>query len=115
MATILGYYFDEAPKKSSASSNILEVIEGGARHSIRELQLRMTGNCVAPILLCLDDMQNYDELSFKIVKMVLRRYERVMVVGLVRDQFLDFNLYSKGRPQEEVFIEKVQEIESILE
>lgn len=47
-------------------------------------------NCdcfVAPVVFCLDDVQNYDKLSFKILKRAFKAYERIIMLCLLRDQY----------------------------
>lgn len=40
---------------------------------------------VAPLILCFDDLQYYDALSFYIIKLLLKNFTRVLVIGLSRD------------------------------
>jgi hypothetical protein len=41
------------------------------------------------VILCLDDMQYYDMISFSVIKMLMKNFTRVMVIGIMRDQCWD--------------------------
>jgi adenylate cyclase 10 len=72
---------------------------------------------IAPLLFCLDDLHNYDDLSFRMMKLILKQFSPVMCIGVIRDQyaegpkpFADKN----QKTQEEVVLEGMTGIESVL-
>lgn len=42
-------------------------------------------NFIAPAILCCEDMQNYDALTFNVLKSIIKNYNRLFVIGMVRD------------------------------
>jgi adenylate cyclase 10 len=116
----LGYYFEEVPKKykdkNPRLSRIIESVneENVSRHSLKGRALSNVGNIIAPILFCFDDMQNFDELSFIMIRLIIKSFERVLMIGLLRDQFLDMSAL-RYKSQEDIYISNIQMIESVVE
>lgn len=46
-------------------------------------------NTIAPTVLCFDDTHYYDELSFRFIKFILKLYNQVICIALVRDQYAE--------------------------
>ena len=53
-------------------------------------------NIICPVVLCLDDMQNYDAMTFKLLSLMIRTYDRIMVLGQYRDNFQELTLQVKN-------------------
>lgn len=52
----------------------------------------------SPLILVFDDLQNMDEISFYLVKVILKYFSNIMVLGVVRTMYTEFSLF---RPDSE--------------
>ncbi|CAD8100738.1 unnamed protein product [Paramecium sonneborni] len=50
---------------------------------------------VPPIIIVLDDMQYYDQLSFYLIKTIIKKFNRILVIGITRDQFWEIPIISR--------------------
>ena len=44
---------------------------------------------VAPAIFCFEDMQSYDEITFYLLRAIMKNFSRIYLLGLVRDQNSD--------------------------
>jgi adenylate cyclase 10 len=80
----LSNYFEEVPKSyvgRITKRNFVEYVgapDDGSKN-----------NVIAPLLFCLDDLHNYDDLSFRMMKLILKQFSPVMCIGVIRDQYAE--------------------------
>ncbi|CAD8172324.1 unnamed protein product [Paramecium pentaurelia] len=117
-------YFEQVPEKYQnlyigrspeelgwdiKQSNIRQVIKYSIKYS----------NIICPVILCLDDMQNYDNLTFKIISLMIKTYDRIQVLGLYRDNFHEMTLQvktaEKKKSQEEIAMDGISRLEDAIE
>ncbi|CAD8171450.1 unnamed protein product [Paramecium pentaurelia] len=76
-------------------------------------------NIIAPVVLCLDDIQNYDQISFKILKQMVKTYDRLTILALYRDSFQEMiiqpKVTEKRKSQEDIAIEGITALEDIMD
>ena len=48
---------------------------------------------IAPYILCFDDLQDYDVFSFKIIRTIMKYFERILVIGVLRDEHLETPIF----------------------
>lgn len=55
---------------------------------------------IAPAIFCFEDMQNYDELTFILLKAIIKNFSRLYFICLVRDQnnesFIQEDIFTDG-------------------
>ena len=42
-------------------------------------------NIVAPVIMCFEDMQDYDQMTFCLLKSIVKNFNWIFVIGCVRD------------------------------
>lgn len=70
---------------------------------------------IAPVLLVLDDMQVYDALTFKLLASLLKSFDRISVVCVQRDSYLEPQLFKSTRAQDEVVLEGMAQLEEAFD
>lgn len=66
----------------------------------------------APLILCLDDLQYADTFSFKALSDIIKRFDRLMIIGALRDSCLEKPLFPHAYlpAQERIFSNGVDNI-----
>ncbi|CAD8074136.1 unnamed protein product [Paramecium sonneborni] len=76
-------------------------------------------NIIAPVVLCLDDIQNYDQISFKILRLMIKTYDRLTILALYRDSFQEMiiqpKVAEKKKSQEDIAIEGITALEDKMD
>jgi adenylate cyclase 10 len=54
-----------------------------------------------PMVIVLEDLNLYDAISFHLIREVLRRFNRVLFIATVRDQYTEIQFMPKKTAQEE--------------
>jgi hypothetical protein len=59
-------------------------------------------------------MQNYDQYTYRVLSMIVRNFNRILLFGAVRETFLEQPLFQDPtKPtQEQIFSEGLQELEA---
>ncbi|CAD8086258.1 unnamed protein product [Paramecium primaurelia] len=72
---------------------------------------------VPPIIIILDDFQYYDQLSFYLIKTIIKKFNRILIIGITRDQFWEIPIMSRkgnsrnpNRSQELIYDKGVESI-----
>ncbi|CAD8156300.1 unnamed protein product [Paramecium octaurelia] len=120
----LSNFFEQIPSKMS------ELYEGRAPDQIgwdvmktsvqRQINYSIKyTNIIAPVVLCLDDIQNYDQVSFKILKQMIKTYDRLTILALYRDSFQEMiiqpKVAEKRKSQEDIAIEGITALEDRMD
>lgn len=75
---------------------------------------------LSPLIVVLEDLNLYDELSFAMIKVILHNFTRVLFLSTVRDQYTEVPLKKndekkKTRTQDDIFSEGLQRIEDVID
>lgn len=64
-------------------------------------------------------MQNYDNLTFKIISLMIKTYDRISILGLYRDNFHEMTLQvktaEKKKTQEEIAVDGISKLEDAID
>jgi hypothetical protein len=71
---------------------------------------------VSPLLICIDDLQACDAITFKIIRSLLKYFKNIFFVGALRDSYIEKPIFAPPSypSQEDIYtkygIEKIMEI-----
>lgn len=114
---LLSYYFENVPEKYEDK---FKKREWQKREKQQEKKMSVkNSNVIAPLIFCLDDMQNYDENSYKLIRSIIKNFDRCMALCLIRDQYvelpLNFKKKDKEKTQDDILIEGMANLEKSID
>ncbi|KAM3140572.1 hypothetical protein pb186bvf_007384 [Paramecium bursaria] len=120
----LSNFFEQIPEKYSEyyDGRRPDQLGWDVPQQMKKTQIKYSiknSNIIAPVVIILDDMQNYDFLSFKILTSIVKAYDRLCVVGIVRESFQELQLQMKNqekkKSQEDIVLEGLSSLEDAIE
>ncbi|KRX10829.1 P-loop containing nucleoside triphosphate hydrolase [Pseudocohnilembus persalinus] len=107
-------YLQMQPKKKDNNNESATMSDNSSQYEAQINQKQLLDT--PPLILVLDDLQQNDIYSFKIIRMLLKNFYRIYIFGAMRDEFIEKPvLQQPDYPnQEQICIDEVQKTGEIL-